>query len=367
MKIELHKITIRDLVNGYNDAGVDGVTAFGGKLDVRPSYQREFVYKDAQRNAVIDTVLKGFPLNVMYWVEREDGGYEVMDGQQRTISIGQFFNNDFSFNMRYFHNLEPEEQEKFLNYELMVYFCTGENKEKIEWFRTINIAGEELSAQELRNAVYHGPWVTNAKVYFSKPGCPAARIGGDYLTGSRERQEYLETAIEWLADGKGDAIDQFMALHQHDPDASELWNFFQQVITWVEAKFVHTTDRKKKVLKGVDWGWLYRKYGKAKLDPTAIEKRVRELLMDDDVTNKKGIAPYILTGEEKYLSVRTFTDAQKLAAFEKQKGKCPLCGKKFSFEEMHGDHIVPWSKGGKTLPENCQMLCHACNFTKSDK
>jgi len=366
MKIELHKITIRDLVKDYNDAGVDGVTAYGGRLDVRPSYQREFVYKEAQRNAVIDTIMKGYPLNVMYWVEREDGGYEVMDGQQRTISIGQFYNNDFSFNMRYFHNFEDEEREKFLDYELMVYFCTGENKEKIEWFRTINIAGEELTAQELRNAVYHGPWVADAKVWFSKPGCPAAKIGGDYLTGSRERQEYLETAIAWLADGKDEAIDQYMALHQHDPDASELWSFFQQVITWVEAKFVHTSDRKK-VLKGVEWGPLYKRYGKAKLDPAQIEERVRALLMDDDVTKKSGIAPFVLTGEERWLSIRAFSDAMKLAAFTRQKGKCPLCGKTFALEEMHADHIVPWSKGGRTTAENCQMLCHACNFAKGGK
>jgi len=366
MKIEPKKITIRELVEGYDDAGVDGVTAYGGRLDVRPSYQREFVYKEAQRNAVIDTVMKGHPLNVMYWVVNEDGKYEVMDGQQRTISIGQFYNNDFSFNMRYFHNLEEEEQKKFLDYELTVYFCTGTNDEKIKWFETINIAGEELSQQEMNNAVYRGPWVTDAKKWFSKPGCPAAKIGGDYLTGSRERQEYLETAIAWMADGKADAVKQYMALHQHDPDASEMWNFFQQVITWVEAKFKHTSDRKK-ILKGVEWGPLYKKYGKAKLDPNEIEERVKKLLLDDDVTKKIGIAPYILSGEERHLSIRAFTDAQKLAAFERQKGKCPLCGKTFTLEEMHADHIVPWSRGGRTTAENCQMLCRACNFTKGGK
>ena len=156
MKIELQKILIRDLVDGYLDSGVNGVVAYGGKLDVRPAYQREFIYKDQQRVAVIDTIMKGFPLNVMYWVSCGDGQYEVMDGQQRTISIAQFFNNEFCFNMRYFHNLEDSEQESFLNYPLMIYFCDGTDKEKLDWFRTINIAGEELSAQELRNAVYHG-------------------------------------------------------------------------------------------------------------------------------------------------------------------------------------------------------------------
>jgi len=277
MHIELKKITIRELVAGYCDAGADGVTAYGGRLDVRPSYQREFVYKEAQRNAVIDTVMKGYPLNVMYWVANDDGKFEVMDGQQRTISIGQFCNNDFSFDMRYFHNLEDAERERFLDYELMVYFCTGTNDEKIRWFETINIAGVELTQQELNNAVYRGPWVADAKRWFSKPGCPAAAVGGDYLAGSRERQDYLETAIAWMADGKGDAVKQYMALHQHDPDASDLWNFFQQVVTWVEAKFRHTPDRKK-ILKGVEWGPLYKKYGKARLDPAEIERRVQKLL-----------------------------------------------------------------------------------------
>jgi len=366
MKIELHEITVRELVEGYVDSGVDGVVAYGGRLDVRPAYQREFVYRDRQRNAVIDTVMKGYPLNVMYWVEREDGGYEVMDGQQRTISICQFCNNDFSYGMRYFHNLEPEVQKRFLDYRLLVYFCSGENEEKIAWFQTINIAGEELTPQELRNAIYRGPWVANAKTWFSKPGCPAAKIGGDNLSGSRERQEYLETAIEWISGTKGEGVCQYMALHQHDPDASELWTFFQQVITWLEAKFRHTSDRKK-ILKGVDWGALYRAYGKTVLDPERIEKDVRRLLMDDDVTNKRGIAPYVLSGDERHLSIRAFTDAQKLAAFTRQKGVCPLCGKTFVLEEMHADHIRPWSKGGTTTADNCQMLCHACNFGKGGK
>ena len=366
MKIELQKILIRDLVDGYLDSGVNGVVAYGGKLDVRPAYQREFIYKDQQRVAVIDTIMKGFPLNVMYWVSCGDGQYEVMDGQQRTISIAQFFNNEFCFNMRYFHNLEDSEQESFLNYPLMIYFCDGTDKEKLDWFRTINIAGEELSAQELRNAVYHGTFVQDAKVWFSKPNAPAAKIGASYINGSRERQDYLERAIEWISGSHGVGIDQYMALHQKDPNANVLWNYFQQVITWIEATFVHSTDRLK-ILKGLDWGGLYRKHGQEVLDTKALEQDIKRLLMDDDVTNKKGIIPYILGEGEKSLSIRAFTDSMKLSAFTRQKGVCPMCGKTFPLEQMHADHIKPWSKGGHTTPDNCQMLCHTCNFTKGNK
>ena len=360
MKIELHEIKVRDLVEGYKDSGDEGVVAYGGNLDVRPPYQREFIYKDKQRAAVIDTIMKGFPLNVMYWVACGDGRFEVMDGQQRTISIAQFFNNEFSFNMRYFHNLEEDEQAKFLDYTLMVYFCEGSDSEKLDWFRTINIAGEELTNQEMRNAVYHGPFVQDAKKWFSKVGAPAARIGGDYLVGARERQDYLETAIKWISDN---AIEEYMATHANDPNANVLWNYFQSIIGWIEATFVHTKDRLK-ILKGVDWGTLYKKYGTKVLDTKALEKQIAKLLMDDDVTKKSGIVPYVLGEGEKCLSIRAFTDAQKLAAYTRQGGVCKMCGKKFNIDEMNADHIKPWSKGGHTTPENCQMLCSTCNFTK---
>lgn len=366
MDINLHTIRIRDLVNGYVDSGIGGVVAYGGNLDVRPAYQREFIYNDVQRVAVIDTIMHGFPLNVMYWVKCQDGKFEVMDGQQRTISICQFFNNEFSFNMRYFHNFEQTEVDKFLDYELMVYFCEGTDTEKLNWFRTINIAGEELSPQELRNAVYHGPFVQDAKVWFSKPNAPAAKIGSSYINGKRERQDYLERAIEWISGTKGDGVDQYMAIHQKDPNANTLWNFFQQVITWIEATFVHTTDRLK-ILKGLNWGYLYTKYGSKILDTKAIEAETQRLLMDDDVSNHKGIIPYILGEGEKCLSIREFTDSEKLAAFTRQEGLCNKCGKKFPIEQMHADHIVPWSKGGHTTAANCQMLCRTCNWTKSDQ
>ncbi len=365
--IEMHDVTIRDLVDGYRDDGDDGVFGYGGRLDIRPPYQREFVYDEKKRLAVIDSVVHGLPLNVMYWVVRDDGGYEVMDGQQRTISIAQFVNGEFSYNLRYFHNFEPKEKKDFLDYALKVYFCSGTDEEKLRWFERINIAGEDLSKQEIRNAVYHGPWVTDAKRWFSKRNAPARKIAQNYVNAKFERQGCLETAIQWFVGEKSDeAVREFMAQHQHDPDASELWSHFSNVITWIEAKFKHTSDRVK-ILKGLDWGALYAKYGKAKLDVAKIEERTRQLLMDDEVENKKGIIPYLLTGEEKNLHLREFSDAQKLKMFERQGGVCPLCGKKFALEEMHGDHVTPWCKGGKTTLENGQMLCHDCNWTKGKK
>ena len=386
MNIELHKITVRELTKGYVDNNENGVRAYGGKLDVRPPFQREFVYKDKQRDAVIDTLTQGFPLNVMYWAVRnvadcvpqsgqpicgdangdndgDNAQFEIIDGQQRTISICQFVNGDFAFNFRYFHNLQQDEQNQILNYELQVYICSGTDSEKLKWFRTINIAGEALTEQELRNAVYAGSWVSDAKRYFSKNGCPAAKIGSDYLTGSAIRQDYLETAIAWMSDGN---IEVYMSNHQHDASAAPLWQFFQSVITWIETSFRPTKERKK-IMKGVDWGMLYKRYKDEVFDYKQIDEEVKRLILDDDVTKKTGIYPYILTRKEKYLSIRAFTDAQKLSAYESQMGFCADCGQHFELSQMEADHITPWHLGGKTIAENCQMLCKECNRRKSGK
>ena len=208
MKIELKEITIREVSKEYFNDNEEGVVGFNGKLNIRPKYQREFVYKDKQRDAVIETVIKNFPLNVMYWVKNEDDTYEVLDGQQRTISICEYVTSSFSLNSMYFHNLTNVEKEQILDYKLMVYFCEGNDKEKLDWFKTINIAGEKLTNQELRNAIYTGTWLTEAKKYFSKTGCAAYNIGNDYMNGSAIRQDYLETAISWLSN---DNIEQYMA------------------------------------------------------------------------------------------------------------------------------------------------------------
>ena len=360
MNIELHKITIRELTNGYADNAENGVVAYGGKLDVRPPYQREFVYKDSQREAVIDTLTQGFPLNVMYWATREDGTFEIIDGQQRTISICQFINGDFAYMMRYFHNMTDDEKEQILNYELQVYICSGTDSEKLRWFRTINIAGEKLTEQELRNAVYSGSWVSDAKRYFSKNGCPASKTGGDYLSGSAIRQDYLETAIDWISHGN---IDIYMAKHQHDPNAVELWNHFSSVINWVKAVF----PKYRKEMKNVNWGPLFEKYHNQNWDANKLETEVKRLMADSDIQKKSGIYAYIFDGDEHNLSIRAFDDNMKREVYEKQNGICKVCGKQFKIEEMEADHITPWRTGGRTVAENCQMLCRDCNRRKSGK
>jgi uncharacterized protein with ParB-like and HNH nuclease domain len=214
MKIELKEITVRELADGYEDNAEEGVVGFGGKLDIRPPYQREFIYKDKQRDAVINTVTKDFPLNVMYWAVRDDGNYEIIDGQQRTISVCQYVEGDFSVKVgsfpenRAYHNLQNDEREQILNYKLTVYLCSGTDSERLEWFKTINIAGEELTNQELLNAVYHGSWVSDAKRHFSKSNCPAYGLGNDYLSGAVNRQDYLEKAINWISNGN---IESYMS------------------------------------------------------------------------------------------------------------------------------------------------------------
>lgn len=360
MEIKLKEITIGELTNGFQDNDEDGVVGYGGKLDIRPPYQREFVYNDKQRDAVIDTVQKDFPLNVMYWAVREDGNFEIIDGQQRTISICQYVEGDFSIDGMAFHNLPKDKQEQILDYKLNVYFCSGTDSERLEWFRTINIAGEKLTEQELRNAVYSGPWVTDAKRYFSKSGCVAYQTGSDYLNGSPIRQDYLETAIKWISGGK---IEEYMSKHQHEASASDLWLYFQSVINWVKAIFPNY----RKEMKGVEWGELYNEFKDQKFDPKKLEEQIIALMEDEDVTNKKGVYKYLLTGNEKFLNIRAFSPNQKREAYEKQKGICAKCGEHFELEEMEADHITPWSERGKTDAKNCQMLCRECNRRKSNK
>lgn len=360
MKIDLHKISIRKMIIGYKDSAEEGVTAYNGKLNIRPKYQREFVYKPEQRNAVIETIKKGFPLNVMYWMIREDGGYEVLDGQQRTISIGQYVNGDFSLNERYFHNLTKEEQNKILDYELFIYFCKGTDKERIDWFTVINTYGEKVNEQEIRNAVYTGPWLSDAKLKFSKSNCVAyllANDGGQLVSGSPIRQEYLETVLSWINNGK---IADYMAKNQHNANADELWNYFQDVISWVRKTFINY----RKEMADVNWGEMYNQFKDKKLDTKRLENEIVELMQDEDVTKKSGIYPYVLTLDEKFLNIRAFTDKQKRETYEKQKGICVKCKEHFEIEEMEADHIMPWIEGGKTIAQNCQMLCKDDNRRK---
>lgn len=360
MEVILKEVKVRELVKDYQDNQENGVVGFYGKLDIRPPFQREFVYDDKQRKAVIDTVLKGFPLNVMYWAVRDNDEFEIIDGQQRTISLCQYVNGDFSFQELYFHNLEKDKKEKILNYVLTVYVCEGTDSEKLEWFKTINIAGEELTDQELRNAVYHGPWITNAKRYFSKTGCPAYQIGSIYLNGTAIRQDYLETVIKWISKNN---IEDYMGQNQHKENAEDLWKYFLNIKEWIEKIF----PIYRREMKGIAWGELYNKYNNSIFKPEELEEKINDLMEDEDVTNKKGIYEYVLDGKESHLSIRVFNNREKREAYTRQKGICPICEEYFDIEKMQADHITPWSKGGKTIPSNCQMLCDECNRRKSGR
>ncbi|EOV4086292.1 HNH endonuclease family protein [Campylobacter upsaliensis] len=391
MQIDKTEITIRELIAGYHNDDESGqVVAYAdsrevARLNIRPKYQREFVYKEAQRNAVIDTILKGFPLNIMYWVRNVDSSaeceYEVLDGQQRTISICEYVKGSFSIQWndksQYFHTLSKDLQERFLDYKLDVYVCQGSESEKLEWFKTINIAGETLTSQELRNAVYASVWLSDAKRRFSKEKGVAVLKGAKYLNGSALRQEFLESAIAWKVDSRKDEkICEYMAKNaKGSKNADELWEYFAKVIDWVEMKF----ETYRKEMKGLEWGLFYNTYKDKPLDAKELESKIIELMQDDEVGSKKGVYAYVLSGDEKHLSLRAFSESVKRAVYEKQGGvcansdghikgvQCPNEKQKLDIKQMEADHIIPWSKGGKTEKENCQMLCVKCNRAKSDR
>ena len=293
-----------------------------------------------------------------------------MDGQQRTLSICEYVAGKFSYDFKNFFNQPEDIQRRILNYPLTIYLCEGTASEKLEWFQTINIAGKPLNEQEINNAIFAGPFVSDAKKHFSKSNCGAYRLGKDLVNGTPIRQDFLKKALEWMADhetrqGHRMTIVSYMSAHQHDPNANNLWTYFQNVLNWAITNF----DMKKyrKIMKGLDWAWLYDKYGSETLDTVALGKRISELMRDSEIQKQSGIIPFVLTGDEHYLDLRAFPEDIKLAVWEQQNHLCKSCGREFDFEFMEGDHITPWRDGGRTVAENCQMLCRECNRRKGAK
>lgn len=373
MTIKQIEVTVGEITDGYVNNDEQGVRGYGGLLDIRPPYQREFIYNEKEQMAVINTVMNNYPLNVMYWVKRSGDAecpYEIMDGQQRTLSLCEYVAGAFSYDFKNFFNQPADIQEKILGYKLTVYVCEGEASEKLEWFRTINIAGKPLNEQEINNAVYAGPFVSDAKRHFSKSNCGAYRLGKDLVNGTPIRQDFLKKALQWMADhetrsGKRQSIVGYMAEHQHDPNANNLWTYFQNVLNWAITNF--DLNHFKRIMKGIDWALYYDEFHDRTLDTAALAKQISALMRDSEIQCKTGIIPYILTGDERHLDLRAFPDDIKLAVWEKQKHICSHCHKEFDYEFMEGDHIIPWHDGGRTVEENCQMLCAECNRRKGVK
>lgn len=373
MIINRSEHTISELTTGYRDSGENGIVAFNGLLNVRPAYQREFVYDDEKRAKVIQTVLKGYPINVFYWGRSENGGYELIDGQQRTISICQYVKGVYSIDYNGvdtpFLSLPYEKQQDILNYQITVFKCEGTEEETLAWFETINVAGEKLTKQELRNSVFTGMWLSSAKQYFSKTGCVASQFGKEYMSGSPLRQEYLEEVLKWASDKEGfKKIEGYMSAHRFDENADELFTYYKEVINWVRSIF---GAKAEKDMSGIHWGILYNKYKDTFtcLNTSEFQNRIKALREDDEVTRKSGVYEYLLSGEtaEKCLSIRKFPDKIVRKIYNQQLGKCKFCGKDFALSAMEADHIIPWSKGGHTDEGNCQMLCVQCNRSKGNK
>lgn len=291
MKIELHNIPVKEIFSGYKDMDDDGVTGYDGRLDIRPAYQRNYVYSPEQAEAVIHTVLRkpsGYPLNVMYWVKTGDDRYEVLDGQQRTLSLMQFLDHKYPIQLNgktfYCDSLPDDEYAQIMNYELMVYICEGTASEKLEWFEVVNIAGERLTRQELRNKSYTGAWLSDAKLHFSKRNCAAKGLSDRYVKGDPNRQELLEKALSWIADLKGTTIEEYMSAHQHNADADELWQYFQDVIRWVEKIFPDYYTQ----MKGIDWGTLYNAHHDTPYNSATMRTETKRLMEDEEVHEEGG-------------------------------------------------------------------------------
>jgi hypothetical protein len=392
MKAELRQYTVREITAGffYNELEGKGLYGLSGKLVIQPEYQRNYIYGDGRKDvAVIDSLLSGYPLGLIYFNDASASGganLEVLDGQQRITSIGRFVTGKFAIRRggreQIFSSLAAEERDMLMDSTLLVYVCTGTEAEIKEWFQTINIAGVPLNAQELRNAIYSGPFVTAAKAVFSNSQNANQQKWASYVKGDPKRKEVLEVALDWVAASQGKTTDGYMAEHRQDSGIAELQGYFNSVMSWIDGTFTRVPDKQ---MRGLEWGRLYETYRHRGYDPAALDARISALLRDEAVEDKRGIYEFVLGGETEpqLLNVRLFDPKTKRAAYERQtteakatgRSNCPLCAvgnnanatKIWQSAEMDADHVQAWSKGGSTDPGNCEMLCVTHNRAKGNR
>lgn len=388
MKTTLKKYTVSDIVKGfvYNELEAKGLYGLSGKLVIQPEYQRNYIYNDGKKDvAVIDSMLKGYPLGLIYFVIEGDH-LEVLDGQQRITSIGRFVTGKFAIKVdgreQTFSSLPLDQQQLILNHELLVYECEGTEKEIKEWFKTINIAGVSLTQQELLNAIYSGPFVTAAKAEFSNSGNALQQKWSAYVKGDPKRQEVLAVALDWVSSSQQTNVDAYMARHRQDDGITELKTYFTSVIDWVGSVFTGSPDRE---MRGLEWGRLYEEYHDQPYNAEEMTRQVEELRTDPAVHSLKDIYEYLLSGktDAKLLNIRVFDNKTKTVVYNRQSeqaksagiSNCPLCAigdnanktRIWKFEEMDADHVSAWSKGGETTLENCEMLCITHNRAKGNR
>jgi hypothetical protein len=378
--------TVREIIDGfvYNEFEGKGLFGLSGKLTIQPEYQRNYIYNDGVKDvAVINSILKGYPIGLLYFNKTAEDTYEVLDGQQRITSIGRYVNGKFAVKdsnnyEQTFESLAPTLREKIMDTPLLIYICEGDEPEIKDWFKTINIAGVPLTPQEIRNAVYSGPFVTKAREEFSNSQNSNVHKWGAYIAGELKRQAYLERALEWVSHGK---IDAYMSQHRHNDNIEDLEKYFNEVIDWISSVFIDVESE----MKGLEWGRLYETFHEQSYDRNEVHKQVRKLYEDFNVKEKRGVFEYILGGSKdtKLLNVRVFDEPTKKSAYERQAAEakekgtsnCPHCflenstnrDKIWALSEMDADHVAAWSKGGETSLENCQMLCKTHNRAKGNR
>jgi len=386
MNTELKRFTVREISEGfvYNELEGKGLFGLSGKLTIQPEYQRNYIYADGKRDVlVIDSLLKGYPLGLIYFNETGTGQLEVLDGQQRITSFGRFVTNKFAIMdqtgmQQYFSGLPEDQQLKILESEILVYVCVGTETEIKQWFKTINIAGVPLNEQELLNAIYSGPFVNAGKAEFSNSQNANIQKWSAYVRGSANRQDFWQCALDWVSKGH---IDDYMSKHRHSDNINEVKTYFSTVIEWAASVFIGV----EKEMCGLEWGRMYETHHQTPYDANLLVSRLKELYGDPYVKNRRGIYEFLLGGEQdtQLLDLRVFDVAISRSSYKKQtdaataggQSNCPLCSvgsdsnkvRIWAFDEMEADHVAAWSKGGSTTSENCQMLCKTHNRSKGNR